>query len=156
MPRHSTVRRFTSIGMGAISVVASAFLISLFGFSDDHRFSNDDVRFIAVAIAASVFAAAAVVASWQQLVRHWPLTAASLLGITALVVLAFMLWLHQGANEVLTKFSVIVLCGIVAIALARYVRVRSAAETILCPECGKLTLTQLRRCIHCDTLLRES
>lgn len=156
MPHYSAFRRLSSIGIGALSVLASAILISLFGYSDDNHYSDDGFRFLLIAAAATVFATSCFVVSYQRLLKFWRIVVASLVGMIAVVVLVFMLWLHQGANEGLTKFSAIVLCGIAAIALARHVGARAAAESIQCPECGKLTLTQLRRCINCDTLLRES
>ncbi len=156
MPHYSARRRFASIGIGGISILAASALIILFGYSDDNHYSDDGLRFSSIAVVAWAFAISSLIVSQERLPKNWHMVVASSVGMTALVVLVFMLWLHQGVNEVLTKFSAIVLCGIAAMSLARYVGARSAAESILCPGCGKLTLTQLRRCIHCDTLLRES
>ena len=149
MPRDSAIRRFASIGIGTISVLASAVLISYFGFSDDDALSNDDLRFMAIAIAASVFAVASFVAARQQLAKYWPLAATSFLGTVALVVLVFMLWLHLGVDEALTKFAAMVLPGIAAVMIARHLAQKTARESVPCPVCGSQTLGLDRRCTSC-------
>ncbi len=156
MPRHSTVRRFASIGMSAISVVASAVLISFFGFSDDVALSNESLVFIATAIVVSIFAVSSLVASRKQMFRHWRVATVSFLGMTTLVVLSFMLWLQLGADEALARLTAIGLPGIVAVVIARRLAQEKAAASAPCPECGMQTPVHEEHCTNCGTILGGS
>ena len=56
------------------------------------------------------------------LLRHWPAVIAAFLGMSALVVLVFMLWLHLDIALTLARLSAVVLVALTALVLVGYVR----------------------------------
>ena len=119
LPSRANAGIYVLTAMGPLSVMTSAVPLALFGFSNLSAFDFSDVFFFAFATLAGVLSSVTMLVSWRPL-GSWQVTFLSLAGMTTLVVLVFMLWLHLGTDEALTKVSAVVLCGIAAIVLAGY------------------------------------
>ena len=76
---------------------------------------------LAFGIPAFVLGIAALAVSWQQF-RQWRVVGPAFLGMNALVVLAFMLWLHLGIVLFFAKLAALILTGALAFVLAGHVR----------------------------------
>ena len=119
--RDSSLGRSISELLMAISALASVGLLLVFPGSDAEVNTNYDVLEFVFGIPAFTLGVAAVVTAKQQL-RYWYLVVPATLGMIALVVLAFMLWLHLGIALFLAKLSAIVLTALVAIVLTGYLK----------------------------------
>ena len=148
--RYSRAGRFVIISLVLLAALASGGLMFMFGFSDDSATSSfSDAEYIVVAVATWFLGISSLAASSQQMVRRWRLVALSLAGMVTLVILAFMLWLHLGVDEVVTKAAAIGLCGIAAIVLAGYIARTALPEAVPCPTCGRHAMAQDTYCINC-------
>ena len=157
-PRHSEFWNRGVIGMGSLALLTTVALDATFGFSADG--TADDIGFSLpirefADFAALVLALTSLAVTWPLLSRHWIVVSGSLATSTALVVLSFMLWLHLGIADALTKFSAIALCGVVAILLARHVNRRTRIEGPLCPTCRKPTTALYTGCTICGAKLAD-
>ena len=100
-----------------VSLLASVALLGVFGVPGNRI----EALVIWLAITAWVLSAVCLARTLPQL-KYRRVVAWTTTGMTALVFLAFMLWLHLGLSHETTKAAVIVLCGLAAIVLAGYVR----------------------------------
>ncbi len=158
-PRQSEFWHLGAIGIGLLALLTAVAVTATFGFSgdstvDDTGFSLP-IREIA-AFAALILALTSLAISWPIMARHWIVALGSLAATTALVVLSFMLWLHLGISDELTKLSAIGLSGVVAILLARHVNQRTRVEGPLCPNCRKPTTEMYTGCINCGAQLADN
>ena len=86
---------------------------------------EDDFPLYTVALGVSAFVLgflSLVTSLEQQRYMHWRAVLASLAGMTFLVFLSFMLWLHLGIAMGTAQYSAVALTGLVAFLLAGYVR----------------------------------
>ena len=121
LPPESNVRQVWGWGLGICSFLASGGFLFVFGGSDVDAFSNYAVQQLAFGIPAFVLGIAALAVSWQQF-RQWRVVGPAFLGMNALVVLAFMLWLHLGIVLFFAKLAALILTGALAFVLAGHVR----------------------------------
>ena len=157
-PRQSEFWHLGAIGIGLLALLTTVALAATFGISGDS--TADDTGFSLpirefADFAALVLALTSLAVTWPLLSRHWIVVSGSLATSTALVVLSFMLWLHLGIADALTKFSAIALCGVVAILLARHVNRRTRIEGPLCPTCRKPTTALYTGCTICGAKLAD-
>lgn len=126
----------------------------LFGSSAGEPISYDrEFRNNAIALATSVAAVASLMVSWPLLLKNWGSVAVSLVVMTAVAAVVFMIWLHLGITSALAKTSVIALCGGAMVLLAGHSRRKLPADTTRCPTCGMDTSASDRRCPGCGAVL---
>ena len=158
-PRRSEFWNLGVIGIGSLAILTAAGVAVTFGLSGDGTVddtgSSELVRELA-SVLALLLASTTIAVSWRLLARHWIVVAGSLVTSMGLVVLSFMLWLHLGITDALTKFAAIALCGVVAILLARYVSHITHVEGPLCATCRKPTTALYTGCTNCGAKLAES
>ncbi len=157
-PRRSEFWNLGVIGIGSLAVLMAVVLAATFGFSSDG--TVDDTGFSVpvrefASLVALVLALTSLAVSWPLLARHWIVAVGSLAVSTALVVLSFMLWLHLGVTDALTKSAAIALCGAVAFLLARHISHITHVEGPECPTCGKPTTALYTVCTVCGAKLAE-
>ena len=100
-----------------ISLIASVALLGTFGVPD----GAPQALLVFLAITSWLLSAVCLARTWEEPNYHRVVVCA-VVGIAALVYLAFMLWLHLGLSHETTKTGAVVLCGLAAIVLAGYVR----------------------------------
>ena len=153
-PRRSRSGRWVTTSLVLLAMLASGALMFMFSFSDDAPGSGlFKLLFYLVAIAAWFLGISSLAATLRQVVRRWRLVALSLAGMPALVFLTFMLWLHLGVDETVTKAASITLCGIAAIVLAGYTARTTSAQVATCENCGRHAAAQDAYCINCGVKL---
>ena len=153
--RPTNVVRFIAITIGSVAVLTSGVLLSMFGSSNDDPNTTDEVSFIAITGAAWLFGIASVAASPRQMLRCWPTLGASLAAAATVILLAFMLWLHMGLSDMLTKLSAIAFSGVAAIVITRFVRWGIPVQKTPCPTCVNQTEVQHRHFEDCGAPLVE-
>lgn len=121
LPPESRMRKSLGILMAIPALMASATLVLMFGGSDAEAFSNYFVINFILGLPAFVLGFGMVAGSWRQL-KHWHVVVPAFLGMNALVVMPFMLWLHLGIALELAKVSAIVLTALVAVVLTGYLK----------------------------------
>ena len=121
LPQESKVRKSLGMLMVIPALMASAGLVLIFGGSDASAFSNYGLAQVMFGIPAFILGFALVGGSAKQL-SHWRGVVPAFLGMNALVVLTFMLWLHLGIALELAKISAIVLTALVAVVLTGYLK----------------------------------
>ena len=121
LPPESTTRQIGAWGLGICSFLASAGLLFIFGGSDAEAFSNYFVLQLSFGIPAFTLGIALLAVSWQRF-RQWRAIGLALLGMNALVVLTFMIWLHLGIALFLAKLAALILTGALALVLAEYLK----------------------------------
>ena len=121
LPQESKLRKSLGVLMVIPALMASAGLVLVFGGSDAGAFSNYGLAQTVFGIPAFILGLALVGGSWKQ-VRHWCVVVPAFLGMNALVVMPFMLWLHLGIALELAKVSAIVLTALVAVVLTGYLK----------------------------------
>ena len=152
--RHVQTRIFLAISPVLLATVASGALVFLFGFSDDSPDSGFfEQLYVVVAVASWLLGIFSLAVYLLRMVRRWRMVVLSLVGMAALVFLAFMPWLHLGFDEVATKAASIGLCGIAAVVLAGYAARATSTEIATCANCGREAMAEDIYCINCGELL---
>ncbi len=119
------VRDFLTITSVVVSVLFSVALLSNFGPTVDNFHQTLDgmptvvlTWFVIMAWALGLACLSPVMDELTDLRPvYW-----SVAGMTGLVVLTFMLWLHLGIGHALARLAALALCAVAAIVLAAYVR----------------------------------
>ena len=154
--RHVQTRIFVAISPVLLATVASGALVFLFGFSDDSPDSGFfEQLYVVVAVASWLLGIFSLAVYLLRMVRRWRMVVLSLVGMAALVFLAFMPWLHLGFDEVATKSSSIALCGIAATVLAGYAARTTSRKVAACAICGRHAMAQDAYCTNCGAQLAE-
>ena len=115
------VRKSVGLVMGVSSLLASCLLVGLFGGSDAGPVSSVGLFMFLTAVPAFVLGISAVAIARHQL-AHWRAVLGAILGMNALVILAFMLWLHLGIVIVVAQVSSIVLAALTGLVLIGYLK----------------------------------
>ena len=154
-PRHSRVERIATTSLAFLAALSSGSLIFMFGYSDDSPTHGSLFRvfFIMVAVATWFLAISSLAASLRHMARRWRLVSLSLTGMAVLTFLTFMLWLHLGVDEVVTKAASIALCGVAAIVLAGYAARTASSGIATCGTCGRQAIAEDTYCITCGDQL---
>ena len=150
-PRYGNIRALASINVAVFPLLASVVLLFAFGYSDDERGGISDLLIFAVSILAYFLVVVSLLVSWDRL-RRWPLVIASVAGMTVLVTLVFMLWLHLSVDEIVTKSATVALCGVAAGILAGYIGHTTPVEVGSCSTCGSYVLASERQGNDCGAL----
>ena len=108
-----------SIIAALVSLLASVALLGTFGVPD----GAPQALSALLVITSWVLSAVCIATAWEES-KYRPIVICAIAGMTALVFLAFMLWLHLGLSHETTKTAVVVLCILAAIVLAGYVRTK--------------------------------
>ena len=116
-PRLMPLRDIFLIMAALVSLLASVALLGVFGVPE----SGPIALMIWLAITAWVLSAVCFAGARPQL-KYRRVLAWSIAGMTGLVLLPTLLWLHLGLSNESTKTAAIVLCGLAAIVFAGYVR----------------------------------
>ena len=154
--RHVQTRIFVAISPVLLATVASGALVFLFGCSDDSPDSGFfEQLYVVVAVASWLLGIFSLAVYLLRMVRRWRMVVLSLVGMAALVFLAFMPWLHLGFDEVATKSSSIALCGIAATVLAGYAARTTSRKVAACAICGRHAMAQDAYCTNCGAQLAE-
>ena len=124
-------KRF-ALAMCIPSLTASGVLLFTFGVASTDSFSGCIVPCDAsgIAVISSIIAFASLIPvfivalaySWRTIVRHWWAVLSALLGMNALIVLIFLLWIQSRILTFVAQFSVLILVALVAVVLAGYLR----------------------------------
>ena len=133
------------------SLIASSVILLIFDVPDPAAQRGLGALLVGVAILALLLAIVSVGPSWQW--RYWRLLIASMASMYALVVLPFMLWLHQGVSMELAKLSAILLTGLMAFLVAGYIRRRIQVDGFHCPECQQRNDFSAWFCTRCGEQL---
>ena len=112
--------RFAALSCAATLTLAAMTLFS-FGFSDN----NTD--FLSVTVAVTAFAAFAALIPplayyGRFIARRWMPFALAFLGMNALIILSFALWLTLNLGLIATQVAIAILVGLAAVVLVRHVR----------------------------------
>ena len=105
--------------------MASGALLLTFGRSDADPSSNYALALIAFSIPAYVFGLALLAISGREL-RHWRVVIPAFLGMVALIIMVFMLWLHLGISLVLAQISAPLLTALAGLLLAGHIKRNTA------------------------------
>ena len=127
MARESRARRGLGLGLGIPPLLAAGALLVTFGGSDAEPTSNYTSDLVTLAIATYVLAIAVLAVSAREL-RHWRAVIAVLLGMTILIGLSFMLWLHLGISLALAQVSSVVLAALAGLVLISHIKRRQVGQ----------------------------
>ena len=116
-PRIMSLGYIFLIMAALVSLFASVALLGTFGVPDNAA----QALLVLLAITSWLLSAVCLAGTWKES-KYRRVVVCTIAGMTALVFLAFMLWLHLGLSHETTKTAVVVLCGLAAIVLAGYVR----------------------------------
>ena len=138
--------------LGILSVLASSlFMLLTIGSENPEEageFSFHIYSLLVVGVPAYVLGILSMFAFFEYL-RYWAAVLASLVGMNALVFLAFMLWLHTGIALLPAEMSSIVLTAIVAFLLGGYLKRRKLAIAGVCQECQRRNEAWAQFCANC-------
>ena len=122
--RRRDSRAFWTIAVALVipALVSSVALLMIFGGQDPEDIDGLSYGFwiLLTGIAAATFGPASLLMSLR--LRLWKATITSLAGMSALILLVFLLWLHLGIPLALVKGAALILTGIAAFRLLGYVR----------------------------------
>ena len=115
-----------------------------------------DVLLLVVAVpSALLLGLLAVVAGWRRK-RYWRGASISLLGMSSLTLLVFMLWLHVGIELQVAQLAVVGLAILVAVVLSNHVRSVDSSTLVPCPQCQQLNDVKWSVCENCGMILNEA
>ena len=116
-PDGSKARRDLELNMGVPSLLLASVLLFTFGVTNNSPVASglDYIRLI-YPIAALLSALPVVVYFWRTIVRHLLAVVIAFIGMNALVVLGFLLWINLNLDLVFTQVSTAALVALTAIA----------------------------------------
>ena len=127
MPMDGWLERGLGSGLALSCLLASGALLSTFGSADPEEFGNVSATQTVLAVPAFVLGMWLLAIS-GALLRHWPAVIAAFLGMSALVVLVFMLWLHLGISLALAQVSTVVLAALAGLVLISHIKRRQVGQ----------------------------
>ena len=155
LARRSEFWNLAVIGIGVLATVAAVALIAYFGGSDDNLVNDPVVGYRLYGILILLVALTSLTFSRHLLLKHWIVTGCALAISTALLVLAFMFWLHLGIGHAPTKIAAIAISGGATFLLWRHVSRVTHVEGPACPACMKPTTALYTGCTNCGAKLAE-
>ena len=148
-PPRGHMRDWIRLTLGTMSSLASGFLLLDFGIFAD-------VLLLVVAVpSALLLGLLAVVAGWRRK-QYWRGASISLLGMSSLTLLVFMLWLHVGIELQVAQLAVVGLAILVAVVLSNHVRRVDSSTLVPCPQCQQLNDVKWSVCENCGMILNEA
>ena len=120
--------------VAVFAVLTSMVLLLLFGWLDYWQHPFYTLILTGLTAVAGTLTAVCFKSSWSR-VRIRGVVAWAVAGMTALIVLSFMLCLHTGISDLFARFSAVAICGVVAIVLASHIRRTSVMCNPNVPGC---------------------
>ena len=117
--------------------------------------SDTELVLLATVPAALLLGLLSVVAGWRRK-RYWRGAVASLIGMSAITLLVFIMWLHAGIESRVATLAVVGLAILVAVALSKYVRKVDSNALAPCPQCQYLNDLEWSVCENCGMAINET
>ena len=148
------VRAWQGKAVCVMALLASGLLLLSFGPTPDSNLGLGLLMLITVP-AAFLLGLLSVVVGWRRK-RYWRGAVASLIGMSAITLVVFMMWLHVGIESGMATLAVVGLAILVAVALSKYVKRVDSSALAPCPQCQYLNDVAWPVCENCGIVINEA
>ena len=128
MPKESVLRKGLGVTFCALSLLVCLLFVLSLGVVDEEPHNFEDLGRIAFLLGTAVLGLSALLLGRQQLAENSRVAAIGFLGMSLLVVLTFLAWLHTGISLPFAQVASIVLLILAGVALTAYLKIQSQSD----------------------------